>query len=164
MRTRQPLFCLQLNARLSAVWSEFIEFLWRFWNKFTISQWADLGSGVGRELLCTETKPETAHWGGRRSQTENERPDPCCRIFMDDKLLECAPVGSFNWPDALPGFVIRGTPEAEKTPFVHCCTHTVHNSLHVRGLLIRISYTTIHFVTQVCFVLSRSHALGLIKF
>lgn len=70
--------------------------------------------------MCAETKLETTHWGGRWSQTENVRPDPYCRVFLG-LLGECSwmttfwNVHHFNWPDALPVFIIEGElePEAE---------------------------------------------------
>lgn len=79
-------------------------------------QSSDLGSSVGRELLCRGTKAERCRARTGEGNRASERQRVCCGIspgasewmFMDDSALECSQMESFNWPEAPTGLAIRG--------------------------------------------------------
>lgn len=59
---------LQLNDRYVCSW--LLMFLWKCCSKLNGSQWADLGSGVGRELLCGDKAGDSTL--GRERETDWE--------------------------------------------------------------------------------------------
>lgn len=78
---------------------------------------------------------------------------------MDDNVLECSPVGILNWPDALPGFIIKGKLDAE-AEYAEILSNTLHGN---ERLVMRISHTAISFITLVCIVLSQSYDFCLLN-